>query len=142
MACTFDPELPTDRDWVRLLIGDTGPAAVPPEPCVLSDEEINAMVTEIITEHGSGVWTKYCAAALAGTALAASALSAVGAGDVLRKTVGRLSLTRQSGVDVRAAYDAHIKTLSCKCAALMSPRPRIFASVGKTRTTRGRTVIG
>jgi hypothetical protein len=129
MACTFAPALPTNKDWVRLLTGDTDV----PAGCVLSDEEINALVDEVVAEHGSGVHTKYCAASLAGTALAAVALSTVSAGDVLRKAVGRLSITRQSGVDVRTAYQSHIDSLEARCNELMVPRPRTFESVGKVR---------
>ena len=129
MACTFDPNLGTNKDWVRLLTGDTDV----PAGCILSDEEINALVAEVVSEHGSGVHTKYCAASLAGTALAAVALSAVSAGDVLRKVVGRLSITRQSGVDMRTAYQSHIDSLEARCNELMVSRPRTFESIAKAR---------
>lgn len=130
MACTFTPTLPTDRDWVRFLTGDTDV----PTGCVLSDEEINAIVDEVIAEHGSGVWTKYCASALAAVALSAVALSTSPA--ILSKTVGRLSIRKQSGVDARAAYQAHIDSLEARCNELMVTRPRVFESVGSVRRRR------
>ena len=139
MARTYDPELLTDKDWVRSLIGDTDV----PDNAILSDEEIDAMVAEVVAEYGSGVHVKYCASVIAATALAGVALAAVNAGDVLSKTVGRLNIRRQSGTDMRRAYDAHIKILEGKCSGTMdSGGSRIFESVAKVRGTTGRTVIG
>lgn len=40
MAWTYDPELPTDKDRVRLLIGDTDSAA-----SLFSDEELTALIS-------------------------------------------------------------------------------------------------
>ncbi len=128
MPRTYDPGLLTDCDWVRLLIGDTDV----PDNAVLADEEINAFVAEIITEHGSGTWVRYLAAHTAGLALAAATLSTTS--DVIRKTVGRLSITRESGVDSRGAYAAHIAQLEAKGIALLNPRPRGFGSVGSVRS--------
>ena len=127
MGCTYDPTLDTDRDWVRRLIGDFDA----PANCVLQDEEIDAFVVEVIAEHGSGRWVRYLAAGIAGTALAAVTLSTTS--DIIRKTVGRLSITRESGMDSRAAYDAHIKTLEARGIELLNPRPKAFGSVGSVR---------
>lgn len=41
MTWTYDPGLPTDRDWVRLKIGDTDTADQ-----ILSDEEIDALLED------------------------------------------------------------------------------------------------
>jgi len=139
MARTYNPELDTDKDWVRNLIGDTDT----PDNAILSDEEIDAMVAEVVAEYGSGLHVKYCAAVIAATALAGVALGSINAGDVLSKTVGRLSIRRQSGTDLRAAYNEHIKMLEGKCSGTLDGGggSRIFESVAKVRTTTGRTVI-
>ncbi len=133
MTCSFSPTLPTNKDWVRFLTGDTDT----PTGCVLSDEEINAIVAEVIAEHGTGIWTKYCASSLAGIALAAVALST--SPSILRKVVGRLSITKQSGVSTHAAYQTHIDGLGARCNELMVPRGRVFASVGSVRRIPGRS---
>lgn len=135
MARTYDPALNTTKDWVRNLIGDTDV----PDNAILSDEEINAMVTEVEANRGTGVHVKYCSAALAATALAAVAVSQ--APEILTKTVGRLSLRRQSGTDLRRAYADHIKTLEARCSEMMPNRPRVVESVAKARILTSRSNV-
>jgi hypothetical protein len=56
MSATYDPTLPTDRDWVRFLISDTDVVA----NAQLQDEEIDAVVAD---ETATGEALKYYAAA-------------------------------------------------------------------------------
>lgn len=129
MPKTYDPGLLTDCDWVRRLIGDTDV----PDNAVLADEEINAFVAEIVTEHGTGTWVRYLAAHTAGLALAAVALSSSPA--VLRKTVGRLSITREKGADTHGSYMRHLRALEAKGTALLNPSPKAFGSIASVRVT-------
>lgn len=47
MAFTYDENLPTAKDWVRLYIGDTVTGqGVRPDDRNFSDEEVNAILTE------------------------------------------------------------------------------------------------
>jgi hypothetical protein len=49
MSATFNPALPTDRDWVRADLGDTDPATA-----ILSDAQINAVLAaELALPDGS-----------------------------------------------------------------------------------------
>jgi hypothetical protein len=78
MASTYDPALPTDKDWVRFLIGDKNTP-----DSVFSDEEIFAALTE---------WPgKYCAAANLLSANRAALLTTTGG--VTSKSVGNLSIS-------------------------------------------------
>jgi len=56
VAQTYDDTLPTNRDWVRRLLGDTDVA----NTTALSDEEIDAVISDTIAE---GAAIKYYAAA-------------------------------------------------------------------------------
>ncbi len=60
MATTYDASLGTNKDWVRLFIGDNS------APMVLTDEEIDGIVAE---QTSTGKATKYFAAADALTIL-------------------------------------------------------------------------
>lgn len=55
MAFTFDPNLTTDRDWIRADLGDTDEATA-----LLSDEQIAAVLS---AEGGSRHQAKLCLAA-------------------------------------------------------------------------------
>ena len=55
MSATYDPALPTDKDHVRFLIGDTAVSVAK-----LSDEEIAAVISDQLV---SGQALKYAAAA-------------------------------------------------------------------------------
>ncbi len=54
MATTYDASLGSNKDWVRLLIGDNA------TPMVLTDEEIDGIIGE---QTSTGKATKYFAAA-------------------------------------------------------------------------------
>jgi hypothetical protein len=102
MTYTYDPRLPTDKDWVRFLVGDRNM-----EQAVLSDEEIRATL--------SIVSNVYCAAALcAQTAVART-------GGVVEKQVGDLTI-KYSDQD-NSSYSDHIDWLREQCAGLMSDTP-------------------
>jgi hypothetical protein len=90
VSATYDPTLPTDKDWVRFLIGDRDVA----DPR-LQDEEILALLVE--KEN------KYLAAALAGDSILAAGQGAVS------KSVGDLSLTL--GDSAESTYRAHLRRL-------------------------------
>jgi hypothetical protein len=107
---SYDPSLGTDRDWVRLLIGDRDI-----ESAKLQDEEINALLREEPN--------KYLAAARAGELILGSR------GGVTMKTVSDLSIMygdsptssyrahinvlRQRGIRLQMHPNYHLKVLSC-----------------------------
>lgn len=91
MSATYDPALPTDKDWVRFLIGDTTVTMT------LSDEEIGALLAE--PEYPN----KWLAAAAAGRRILAK-----GKG-VISKSVAELSLSRAGGTG--SAYGDLVKSL-------------------------------
>ena len=97
MSTTYNPALPTDKDWVRFLVGDRDVASA-----VLSDEEINALLNEEAN--------KYLAAARAGEIILTS-----GQGLVMKK-VEDLSLTFEDSAD--GTYRNYIKSLRERGAAL------------------------
>lgn len=114
MAATFDPTLPTDKDWVRFLIGDTGPTFS------LEDETIDQVLIEENTNvDGSGPWSKYLAAYTAGQAIIALG------GDVVRKKVDGLEIDTAAG-DPESAYRQRLDSLRAKGNELLMPKPRAF----------------
>lgn len=141
MACTYDPSLSTNRDWVRFLIGDVDV----PDSCIFEDEEIDGMLTEVIGLHGTTEGTKYCAAALAWNAMVAEKfVSGAPFGPLIEKAVGRLRLRRSGGQGLGDPILRYSDYLTERCAFYSTPRPRVFRSVAKTprrycgrRTIRG-----
>lgn len=117
MSATYDPSLPTDRDHVRFLIGDTNVAS--PQ---LEDEEIDAVIDE---ETATGEALKYFAAASALAALHAR-WTAQGSG-VVDRQVGALRIRRAAdSTSANAAVMARISDLRARGAHLLTPRPRLF----------------
>lgn len=114
MAATYDPTLPTDRDHVRFLIGDTNVSSA-----VLTDEEIAAVLG---LETATGTALPFFAAARCLEAIRIRYATA--GGGKLAKTVSKLSI--QWGVDGSAAeaLDHTINCLRERGAFLLSPRPR------------------
>jgi len=111
VSATYDPTLPTDRDWVRFLSGDRVVASA-----VLQDEEIDALIAEQVSINGSGNWTKYLAAAMAaGVILNKDG----GSGTVTSKTVGNLSIDYGSNDSADSAYRAYMKSLQERGCALL-----------------------
>ena len=91
MTATYDPSLPTDKDWVRFFVGDMTATMT------LSDEEILALLAE--PEYPN----KWLAAAAAGRRIQAKGKGA------LSKSVAELSLSRGAGAGT--AYGDVIKSL-------------------------------
>lgn len=99
MAATYNPALPTDRDWVRLLTGDRD--VVSPR---LQDEEIDALLAEALSISGRpGLHVRYLAAASGGETVIAKA------GGQVSKQVGDLRI--QYGSSERTAYENYIAGL-------------------------------
>lgn len=139
MACTYNPDLESNLDWVRFLISDVNV----PDDCTLQDEEIQGIIKEVLALHGPTDGTKYCAAAIAWDAMLAKL--AVGGGEsavgpVVEKAVGRLRLRFAEGVSTSTIANRFGDYLKGRCAWYMTPRPRGFKSVGKIRC-RGRRVV-
>ena len=111
MAATYDPTLPSDKDWVRLLIGDTDVSSP-----VLSDEEILGIIAEEVSINGQGIWTKYLVAARAGWVILAAD---GGSGSVVSKTVGNLSLSYGGSSSADSAFRAHLQSLKERGAVLL-----------------------
>lgn len=139
MACTYDDTLPTDRDFVRFLIGDVDV----PDGCFFQDEELDAVIQEVmaISPGGRALGTKYCAASLAWNNLLARLGSIRGdntVGPIVEKMVGRLRLTFGGGRDntLQEALERYGNYLASRCAELSSARPVYFESLAKTRCQR------
>jgi hypothetical protein len=90
MAATYDPNLTSDLDWVRRLIGDTDVANAR-----VSDEEIRAL----LTEKGN----RFLAAATAGDFMLARA------GSMISKSVGDLSISWSDNPE--GAYRKYVQSL-------------------------------
>lgn len=118
MAATFDPALATDKDWVRLLTGDTA------APFALQDETIEALLTEASAQGASAAGRKYCAAAQAGS-MALAHWMHIGGG-IVEKQVSKLSITYAgggSGSGATEAYTAYLQGLKAKCTELSLTAP-------------------
>ena len=128
-TATYNPDLPTDRDWVRRLTNDTDT----PDNAFLEDAEIDALVDESIARHGEGAWTKNSAAAEA-LEMRAQVGALVEAGDgIKRKRIGRLEIERGEGSKAMAELRRNAKRLRAKAASLMSRRPAAFSTLGRNR---------
>lgn len=114
MTATYEPTLPTDRDWVRLLIGDSTTATAR-----LQDEEIDALLVEESN--------KYLAAARALEVLH-TRWSSAGEG-IVEKQVESLRIRR--GVDQSAsdALQARIEQLRRKGVWVEAPQSKVFRAV-------------
>lgn len=118
---SFNPALPTDRDWVRLLIGDDDPLHEQ-----LADETIDAILTEVLANGASAAGAKYCAAAQAGQ-LAAAGWVAGQAGKV-EKQVSKLRIVYGGGGQNSAleAYNTYLAGLAQKCTHLSLTTPALL----------------
>lgn len=131
MACNYNSADPTatTRDYVRLLTGDTDV----PTNCRLSDEELDALISESIALNGEGEWTKYCVAAEA-IAIAAQAGALVEATNGVEvKRVGRLHLERGAGAIAMKELLEREKRFRKRCASLMLRKPAAFSTLGRKR---------
>jgi hypothetical protein len=115
---SFDPALPTDRDWVRLLIGDTDPLHE-----ALTDATIDALIAKALVYGASAEGAKYCAAATAGLSALARWQNMGGA--VVSKQVSKLSITYKSGGE-SDAYRGYLDGLKQQCTALSLSSPAIL----------------
>jgi len=118
---SFDPALPTDRDWMRLLTGDTDTANEQ-----LADTTLDALLVEAVAHGASAAGAKYCAAAQAGELMAAR--WQVTAGPIAEKTVSKLRLVYQGGSQSSAieSYRAYLTTLKDKCTQLSLQSPSLL----------------
>ena len=118
---SFDPALPTDKDWVRLLVGDYDPTDE-----TLSDDTINAIIAEVLAHGASAEGAKYCAAAQAGGLMAASWTAT--SGGKAEKTVSKLSIQYSGGGSGSAieVYNGYIAGLKEKCTRLSLSRPSVL----------------
>lgn len=107
---SFDPALPTDRDWVRLLIGDDDPLHEQ-----LADATLDAIIVEVLAQGATAGAAKYCAAAQAGRLVAAGWVASQ-AGKV-EKQVSKLRIQYGGGGQSSAldAYDKYLDVLAQKC---------------------------
>lgn len=111
MNATFDPTLKTEKDWVRLTIGDTDT-----DNPTLDDATIDALLRQEPN--------KWFAAATAAEA-AFTKWQQDGDG-LVSKTVGALSITRESGTSASQAYLGHVRELRARGARELSPAPYSF----------------
>lgn len=120
MSASYDPLVPTDKDWVRLLCGDVDTSSAE-----LQDEEINAILAE---ETASGKALKYFAAASALSYLQ-SKWAGKGKG-LITKTVSKLSRTWGVTSDHADILKDRIDWLRQRGAWLLKPSPRAFRVAG------------
>ena len=118
---SFDPALPTDRDWVRLLIGDDDPLHEQ-----LADATIDAIIAEVLANGASAAGAKYCAAAQAGQLVAAGWVAAQGG--KVEKQVSKLRIQYGGGGQASAldAYDKYLAGLAQKCTHLSLTTPALL----------------
>lgn len=118
---SFDPALPTDRDWVRLLIGDDDTLHEQ-----LADATIDAIIVEVLAQGATATGAKYCAAAQAGQLVAAGWVAAQ-AGKV-EKQVSKLRIQYGGGGQASAldAYDKYLASLAQKCTHLSLSTPALL----------------
>lgn len=114
----FNPALPTDLDWVRLLIGDDDPTNE-----ALADATIAAIIAEVQALGASATGTKYCAAAQAGELMAAGWTAS--SSGVVEKTVSKLRIAYGTGGGGSAidAYNSYLTGLKAKCTNLSLSAP-------------------
>jgi hypothetical protein len=114
MTASYDSSLRSEKDWVRMMIGDDDPATA-----TLQDEEIDALLVEEAN--------KYLAAAAALCVLQGRWASA-GEG-ILEKQVDTLRI--KWGVDPAATnvLTARIKELKRKGVDLVTPEPRMLGMI-------------
>lgn len=112
MTVSYDPTLPTDRDWVRFLIGDR---TADQDTAKLSDEEIDAVLREEPN--------KYFAAARCGDQIIAQGQGAVS------KSVDDLSI--EYGDDAESAYRAYLQGLREEGARVLygTSGPTVFRTL-------------
>ncbi len=111
MAATYDPALPTDRDWVRFLIGDRTVSSAR-----LQDGEIDAVLAEEANKY------------LAAARCAEVAYGGGAHGGVIEKAVDDLRLKFSD--DAEGAFWTYIESLRAKGAGLTLRRPKMFRTLG------------
>lgn len=125
MSWSYDPSLPTDRDWVRFFISDTVS-----DSQLLQDEEIDAVLSE---ETATGQSLKYFASARC-LSILLGRWASVSQG-VLSKTVSRLSITWGTPGPTLSTIQARIDDLRERGAWLITPsRGRPFRIAGGSLT--------
>lgn len=118
---SFNPSLPTDRDWVRLFIGDDDPLHEQ-----LADATIDAILVEVLAQGATAAAAKYCAAAQAGQLVAAGWVASQ-AGKV-EKQVSKLRIQYGGGGQSSAleAYNLYLTGLAQKCTHLSLSTPALL----------------
>ena len=106
MSKTYDPTIPTDMDWIRLMVGDRDT-----NKAILEDEEIIAILNEEAN--------KYLAAATAGELILGRS------GGLIEKQVGELRL-RWSNKSAESTYQKYIDRLRAKGNMLLSGPTAVF----------------
>jgi len=115
MSGTYNPTLPTDRDWVRFQLGDRGPTT-----WVLDDAEINAALVEESN--------KFLAAYRLGNDFLARR------GGITSKSVDGLSVSYGDGAE--GSFRSHLKDLQKRGLQLLQQRTgsstfRVIRGVGE-----------
>jgi len=110
MSFSYDLSIPTERDFVRLKIGDTDPTSVS-----LQNEEIDALLADAGLVYSTGPARKYSAAATA-LGMLLTRWASAGKG-VVSIQVSRLNI--HQGVDQSAvqAIEAEIASLKAMAVA-------------------------
>lgn len=104
---SYDPQLPTEVDWVRFLTGDPGQ---------LEDEAVQALLDAATARYGVGPWVRYLVAAQVLDQVPVR--WAVTSNGVTAETVGKLSIRRGASTDTLAARAARYRE---QAARLLGP---------------------
>lgn len=123
MTTTYEPSLPTDRDWVRHLLRDTDTTAP-----MFQDEEIDAVLSATLLSISSPAARYFAAASLLAT-LHTQWMSR-GKGIASKKT-SKFAITYGTGIgiNVDAAVQARIKELRIEGANILCPLPKTLAMI-------------
>lgn len=124
MHATYDPGLPTNKDWVRFLVGDKMVASARFE-----DAEIEALLAAEASNGQSGGQSSqvYLAAARAIEILYATWQTSTGG--IIETQIGGLRLKRGDGESSSKAVAALVKNFRAKGAELLMGRPRMFRAL-------------
>lgn len=120
---SYDPGLPTDKDWVRFLTGDKD---ITPGTVRLEDAEIEALLAAEQSNGKSGGQSSqvYLAAGRAIEQYFTSwQMSRTG---ITETQIGGIRIKRADGQAAADAISARVQELRARGASLLSPRPRAF----------------
>lgn len=124
-TATYDPALPTDKDWVRWLVGDTNVAAA-----LLDDRELDALLAgERSNGKTGGESSQVYLAAARALDMLGTRLQVSGQGGILETQIGGLRIKRGDGQSIAASITKQANDYRRRGAFLLSPAPRVLRAL-------------